>query len=415
MVRTRPAEQDAGLRATVAHAHAGSAFFRERLDGAGVRPEDVRGVADLPILPFTTKTDLRDAYPLGWNCVPVEQVVRVHASSGTTGRRVIMTYTAGDVEDWTEQFARAYRYAGVTAADRVQITPGYGLWTAGVGFQAGAERVGAMAVPTGPGNVELQFEMMRALGTTVLCATSSFALLLAEEAGARGLVEELALTTGVIGSERWGEAMRRRIETVLGITTYDIYGMTELYGPGVGIEGSARDGIHVWDDYYLVEIVDPAGTEVLPDGTEGEIVLTTLRKQGTPLIRYRTGDLSTRLPPVPSDEYPRIARLTGRCDDVVKVRGTMISPAQVDRVLADLDGVGGEYQIRISRHAGRDELLVAVEAATDRPAVGLADAVAAALGSGLGLRVDVEVVGPTSLPRTAGKTRRVFDTRDEQP
>lgn len=400
---------DERLRWTVEHARAGSPWFRERL--AAVPPDAVRGVADLPALPFTTKADLRAAGPLGWNCVPAERVVRVHGSSGTTGQRVVVTYTQTDLDDWTDQFARAYRCAGVTAADRVQITPGYGLWTAGAGFQAGAERVGAMAVPTGPGQVDLQFDLARDLSTTVLCATSSFALLLGEEAHRRGIAGELGWTRGILGSERWSEATRARIEALLGIETFDVYGMTELYGPGVGIEGADHDGIHLWDDYYLVEIVEPGGERVLPAGEQGEIVVTTLRKEGTPLIRYRTGDLSRLLPPSGSSPHPRIARLAGRCDDMVKVRGVALLPAQIDGALGDVDGAGAEYQVHVSRTAGRDELLVRLESATADPPPGLAGAVREAVRRAVGLRVDVEVVEPGALPRSERKTRRVFDTR----
>jgi phenylacetate-CoA ligase len=401
---------DERLRWTVEHARNGSAWFRALLARAGVAPGDVRGVGDLAALPFTTKADLRAAGPLGWNCVPADRVVRVHGSSGTTGQRVVVTYTRADLDDWTDQFARAYRYAGVTAADRVQITPGYGLWTAGAGFQAGAEAVGAMAVPTGPGQVDLQFDLARDLGTTVLCATSSFALLLGEEAHRRGVAGELAWTRGILGSERWSEATRARIEALLGIETFDVYGMTELYGPGVGIEGPDHDGIHLWDDYYLVEVVEPGGDRVLPAGEQGEIVVTTLRKEGTPLLRYRTGDLS-RLLPAAGHPHPRIARLAGRCDDMVKVRGVALLPAQIDGALAQVDGAGAEYQIHVSRTGGRDELLVRVESAAADPSPALAGAVREAVRRAVGLRVDVDVVGPGALPRSERKTRRVFDTR----
>lgn len=406
-------DRDAGLRWTVAHAAEGSPFFRELFARAAVRPDDVRGVGDLAALPFTTKADLRAAGPLGWNCVPVERVVRVHASSGTTGTRVIVTYTQADLDDWAEQFARAYRYAGVTAADRVQITPGYGLWTAGTGFQAGAERVGAMAVPAGPGQVDLQFELMRDLGSTVLCATSSFALLLGEEAHRRGIVDELCLTRGIFGSERWSESTRVRIEELLGIETFDIYGMTELYGPGVGIEGADHDGIYLWDDYYLVEIVDPDGDDVLPAGAEGEIVITTLRKEGTPLIRYRTGDLSRLLTGASGIDspHPRVARITGRCDDMIKIRGVGVLPAQFDEALGAVDGTGTEYQIHVGRTGGREDLLVRVESSAAGASAAVAGAVREELHHRLGLRVDVDVVDPGTLPRSERKTRRVFDTR----
>jgi phenylacetate-CoA ligase len=399
-----------GLAWTVRHAHEGSEFFRSKLDGAGVDPAGVHTPADLARLPLTTKEELRDAYPYGWTCVPLTDVVRVHASSGTTGRRIVATYTAQDVVDWADMFARCFEYAGVTRADRVQVTPGYGLWTAGIGFQAGVERLGAMAVPSGPGNVDLQFEMALDFQSTVLCATSSFALLLAEEAHRRKLVDRLALRTGVFGSERWGDAMRRRIESLLGIETFDIYGFTELYGPGTGIDCYEHQGIHYWDDYYVVEVIDPATGTLLPAGEEGELVVTTLRKQAQPLLRYRTHDLS-RLLPEPcacGSPYPRIARITGRSDDMFKVRGVPIYPAQIDTALSGIAGVASEYQVVLTRESGRDRFLVRVEAEGE---AGLDERVAGVLRARLGVRPDVEVVPLGGLPRTERKTRRVMDQR----
>jgi len=398
-----------GIDWTVRHAYDGSEFFRRKLDGAGVDPRSVSTVDDLRRLPLTTKQELRQAYPFGWTCVPLSDVVRVHASSGTTGRRIVATYTAQDLDDWADMFARCYAYAGVTPDDRVQVTPGYGLWTAGAGFQAGVERLGAMTVPTGPGHVDLQFEMLLDLGSTVLCATSSFGLLIAEEAHRRGVVDRLALRVGILGSERWGDAMRRRIEALLGIVTFDIYGFTELYGPGTGIDCARHDGIHLWDDYYVVEVIDPATGETLPAGEEGELVVTTLRKQAQPLVRYRTHDLS-RLIPEPCDcgsPHPRIARITGRSDDMFKVRGVPVYPAQIDTVLSGIEGLGSEYQVVLSRDRGRDRFLVRVEA----QAPGVHDRVADQLRHRLGVRPDVEVVPLGTLPRTERKTRRVFDER----
>ncbi|MDQ6898621.1 MAG: phenylacetate--CoA ligase [Candidatus Dormibacteraeota bacterium] len=399
----------ADLAWTVQHAYRGSEFFRRKLDAAGVDPASIRGEADLPRLPLTTKQELRDAYPFGWTCVPPEQVVRIHASTGTTGKRILATYTAQDLDDWAAMFQRCYEFAGVTAADKVQITPGYGLWTAGLGFQAGAERLGATAVPTGPGNLDLQFEMMLDLQTTVLCATSSFALLMAEEAQRRGLTESLALRVGVFGSERWGEAMRKRIEELLKIETFDIYGFTELYGPGTGLDCREHDGIHCWDDYYVIEVVDPASERVLAAGEEGELVVTTLRRQAQPLLRYRTQDLS-RIIPEPcrcGSAFPRIERLKGRVDDMFKVRGVAVFPAQIDTVLSAQPGLGSEYQVVLTRSGGRDRFLIRVEAA--QAAAG--PALSVALRQALGVRPEIEVVRLGSLPRTDRKTKRVFDER----
>jgi len=399
-----------GIAWTVLHAYQGSQFFRRKLDTAGVDPLTIQTVEDLVRLPLTTKEELRDAYPLGWTCVPDSEVVRVHASSGTTGRRTVATYTAQDVWDWADMFARCYEYAGVTRHDRVQITPGYGLWTAGIGFQAGAERLGAMSVPTGPGNLELQFEMLLNLQSTVLCATSSFALLIAEEAHRRSLIDKLALRLGIFGSERWGASMRGRIEALLGVETFDIYGLTELYGPGTGIDCTQHDGIHYWDDYYVVEVIDPATTAVLPLGEEGELVLTTLRKQAQPLLRYRTRDVS-RLIPGPcrcGSPYPRIARITGRTDDMFKVRGVPVYPAQIDTVLSGIGGLGSEYQVVLTREGGRDQFLVRVEGNVEEvPAERLSEA----LRAGLSVRPHVEIVPLGTLPRTERKTKRVFDER----
>ncbi|MER3406475.1 MAG: phenylacetate--CoA ligase, partial [Chloroflexota bacterium] len=394
-------------------AAAGSRWWREHFRRAGVDPASITGVADLPYLPFTTKADLRASYPLGWASVPDQELIRIHASSGTTGKRTVCAYTRGDVEDWIEQFARCFAMAGVTPTDRVQVMVGYGLWTAGVGFQAGAERLGAMVVPTGPGNLELQLEMMLDLRSTVLCATSSFALLIAETVEERGLREELSVRIGIIGSERWGPKMRERIETLLGIETFDIYGLTELYGPGTGIECPIHDGIHVWSDYFVVEIVDPESGEPLPPGEEGEIVLTTLRKEAMPLIRYRTRDISRLYAePCPCGSlYPRIGRLTGRTDDMVKVRGVGIFPAQVESVLARFEGVCSEYQLHVYREPCQGDLLVIRVEAEDR--LGLRDELVYRLREGLSVRPEVELVPPGSLPRSERKTRRVFDHRTE--
>ena len=399
------------LQDAIERAYAGSAHLRDKLDAADVKPASISTPDDLIRLPFSTKAELRDTPLLRYAAVSNREIVRVHASSGTTGRRTVCAYTAKDVDDWTEMFARSYRYAGVTAEDRVQLAVGYGLWTAGAGFQAGAERVGAMVVPTGPGNTEMQLEMARELGSTVIGATSSFALLLAELVERRGLRDEIALRVGIVGSERWGDVARRRIESLLAIKTFDLYGLTELWGPGTGVECERHDGIHVWSDHYLVEIIDPETLLPVPPGTLGEVVVTTLTKQATPLVRYRTRDLSYLYPePCPcGSPYPRIARIEGRSDDQVKIRGVIFIPAQVDTVLTDVDGAGPEFQVHIERDAaGRDALAIRVEA-DGRP--GLVDEIARRLRDKIGLRVDVELVAPGALPRSEGKTRRVFDHR----
>jgi len=404
------AEASALLADTIERAHRHSPFFRAHLDANHVRPNDVRSIDDLPLLPFTSKQHLRQSDTFGWLAVPDKDVVRVHSSSGTTGRRTVCAYTRVDVDDWADMFARCYAYAGVVPLDRVQIMVGYGLWTAGAGFQAGAERLGAMAVPVGPGNLDLQLEVMRDLQTTVIGATSSFALLLAETVAESHSREGLALTRGLIGSERWGEATRRRVHDLLGISTFDIYGLTELWGPGTGIECDRHDGIHVWTDHYLVEVIDPHTLQPVPEGEVGELVLTTLTKQATPLLRYRTGDLTSfDGSPCPcGSPFPRIGRIVGRTDDMIKVRGVAMYPAQVDEVLAAFPGAGPEYQIHVHRERGRDDVAVYVETACP-----LAEELAAGLQRRIGIRVDVREVPPMTLPRTDRKTQRVFDHRTQ--
>ncbi|NTV79328.1 MAG: phenylacetate--CoA ligase, partial [Clostridiales bacterium] len=263
-------------------------FYKEKLKDFDV--EGMNCLEDFWKLPFTWKGDLRDAYPLGLMAVPEEEIVRIHSSSGTTGIPVIIPYTQKDVDDWAIMFARCYETAGITKMDRIHVTPGYGLWTAGIGFQNGAEKLGAMVIPMGPGNTDKQLKMMIDLKSTVLCATSSYALLLAEEIAKREIGDKIFLKKGVIGSERWGEKMRKRIASELGVQLYDIYGLTEVYGPGIAISCDEEDGMHYWDDYIYIEIVNPKTGEVVPDGELGEIVITTLQKEGAPLIRYRTHD-----------------------------------------------------------------------------------------------------------------------------
>ena len=251
---------------------------------------------DFDRIPFSCKDDLRFAYPLGIQAVDDSEVVRIHSSSGTTGRPVIIPYTKKDVDDWATMFARCYETAGITKTDRIHINPGYGLWTAGIGFQAGCEKLGAMAIPMGPGNTDKQLTMMMDLKSTVLCATSSYALLLSEEITRRGIRDQIFLKKGVIGSERWSDKMRNTIKKNLGIKLFDIYGLTEIYGPGIGISCEAENGIHYWDDFVYIEIIDPVTGKRVPDGEPGEIVITTLVKEGAPLLRFRTHDLSRIIP-----------------------------------------------------------------------------------------------------------------------
>lgn len=389
-----------------------SPFYAKKFDGIDV--EDVHTQADFERLPFSEKDDLRRAYPLGLQAVPDEQVVRIHSSSGTTGTPVIIPYTQQDVTDWAAQFARCYETAGITATDRIQITPGYGLWTAGIGFQLGAERLGAMAIPMGPGNTEKQLQMMQDLKSTVITATSSYALLLAEEITKRDLRDKIHLKKGVIGSERWGEKMRHRIETELGIDIYDIYGLTEVYGPGIGISCDEHAGMHIWNDFVYIEVIDPQTGEILPDGEVGELVLTTLRKQGAPLIRYRTHDLTRIMPGqcACGSRHPRIDTLTGRTDDMFKVKGCNMFPAQVEDVIKATSGTSSEYQVMIEAINGHDVLTVLFE--TDLVGDDLVrcqEELAGIFKAKLGCTPEAKGVPIGELPRSEKKTKRIFDGR----
>ena len=388
-------------------------FYGKRLAACGI--ERVETAEDFRRLPFSEKKDLRDAYPLGLMSVPEEEIIRIHSSSGTTGKPVIVPYTRKDVEDWAIQFARCYAMAGITNRDRIQITPGYGLWTAGIGFQAGCERLGAMAVPMGPGNTDKQIQMMIDMKSTVLCATSSYALLLAEEIEKRGVRDAIHLKTGIIGSERWGAKVRASIEEKLGIQTYDIYGLTEIYGPGIGITCDAHTGIHYWDDYIYLEIIDPVTGENLPDGAWGEIVITTLRKEGAPLIRFRTHDLSRIIPGKCGcgREYPRIDTIEGRTDDMVKIKGVNLFPSQIEEILQTFPEVSSEYQIHISHLDGKDTMRLYVETNGRVDFLALARRIAERVKSRIGFTPLVKVVEIGVLPRSEKKTRRIVDTRYE--
>ncbi|MBR4621967.1 MAG: phenylacetate--CoA ligase [Ruminococcus sp.] len=387
-------------------------FYAKRLEGIDI--DAIKSQEDFEKLPFTWKGDLRDAYPLGLQTVPDEEVVRIHSSSGTTGTPVIIPYTKQDVEDWAEMFARCYSFAGITNTDRIQITPGYGLWTAGIGFQLGCEKLGAMAIPMGPGNTDKQLQMMMDMESTVICATSSYALLLAEEIAKRGIKDRIKLKRGVIGSERWGEKMRKRISEELGIELYDIYGLTEVYGPGIGINCKHNCGMHIWDDFIYIEVVDPKTGEVLPDGKPGELVITTLRKEGAPLIRYRTHDLTRIIPgecPCGAS-YPRIDTIIGRTDDMVKVKGVNIFPSQIEAMLSEVEGASSEYRFEIEHVDGKDTCELSVEVETGADKVAVAKLVAIAFKGRIGISVNVIPVGMGALPRSEKKSKRVFDHRD---
>lgn len=390
---------------------ASESFYGKKYREMGI--EGVESAEDFEKLPFSEKKDLRDAYPLGLMTAPESEIVRIHSSSGTTGLPVIIPYTAKDVEDWAIMFKRCYETAGITPLDRIQITPGYGLWTAGIGFQAGTELLGATAVPMGPGNTDKQLQMMQDMGSTVLCATSSYALLLAEEINKRGIKDKIKLKKGVIGSERWSEKMRNSISEKLGIELYDIYGLTEIYGPGIGISCRENNGMHYWDDYIYIEIIDPVTKKNVPDGELGEIVITTLRKEGAPLIRYRTHDLSRIIPekcPCGS-VFPKIDIIMGRTDDMMKIKGVNVFPSQIEEVLGEFSEISSEYQIRISHLDGKDTMRIYVETNGTVDFLGLSRRIAEKVKSRIGFTPLVKVVEIGVLPRSEKKTARVIDER----
>ena len=408
----KPAQLDAITR-ELSDLKERSAFYGEHL--ADLDVTTVNDQESFERLPFTDKADLRKAYPLGIQAAPDEEIVRVHSSSGTTGVPVIIPYTQKDVDDWSIMFARCFETIGVTKLDRIHITPGYGLWTAGIGFQLGAERFGAMAIPMGPGNTEKQIRMMRDLGSTVLCATSSYALLLAEEIERLGIRDELELTKGLIGSERWGKKMRQRIADELGVELYDIYGLTEIYGPGVGVSCECGEGIHVWDDYIYFEVIDPKTGEVLPDGEVGELVVTTLHKEGAPLIRYRTHDLTSMMTETCEcgSEFPRITPLVGRTDDMFKVRGVNIFPAQVEEVITIVDGASSEYQVMLDHLNGKDIMTLYFECPYEdefrRNEV--EENMKEVFKNRVGINIVPIAVSICDLPRSEKKSTRIFDNR----
>jgi len=411
-------EQLRGLQWTVKHAYENSPFYRERLDRAGVNPEDIRTLDDIRRLPFTTADDLREGYPFPLLSVPLSKVVRVHASSGTTGKRKVLAYTQKDIDDWMHFFARCYEMAGLTQEDRVQIAVGYGIWTAGVGFQMACERFGAMAIPVGPGNIEMQCEFLVDLRSTVMCCTASMALLMAEEIDRRGLRGKIALRKLIYGSERSSEAMRKRIKELMGLEDmFDIPGMTELYGPGTGLECSKHEGIHYWADYYILEILDPVTLEPVPEGEIGEMVVTTLKKEAAPLIRYRTRDLTRAIPRPCScgSILPMHDRILGRSDDMIIFRAVNIYPGQIDEILSSIPGIGSEYQVILDRRQdGKDYMTIRVERAReverelDRE---LSQRIQKQIKDRLLVTAEVEIVDYGSLPRSERKSKRIFDNR----
>ncbi len=407
-----------GLKWTVNHVYDHSEFYRGRFDTHGVRPDNIQALDDLSKLPFTTADDLREGYPFPLRSVPFESIVRIHASSGTTGKRKVLCYTQKDIDDWADMFARCYEMAVLTPQDRIQVAVGYGVWTAGVGFQLGCERFGAMAIPVGPGNVDMQCQFLLDFETTVLCCTASMGLLMAEEVEGRGLRKKIKLKKVIFGSERHSDAMRQRMHDLLGVEdTFDILGMTELYGPGTGLDCPRHEGIHYWADYYILELLDPETLQPVPPGETGEMVVTTLRKEAAPLVRYRTRDMTRLIPKRCScgSILPMHDRLLGRSDDMFIIRAVNVYPGQIDHILSHTKGVGSEHQIILDRKEdGRDYMTVKVEreqGADPSNDLEVARAIEDQIKKQILVSGKAEIVNYGELPRSERKSKRVFDNR----
>ncbi|MDT8388939.1 MAG: phenylacetate--CoA ligase [Lentisphaeria bacterium] len=413
--------QSQRLRAVVSHAYANVALFRTRLDDKGLKPEDIKTLADIRHLPFTTKEDLHANYPYGLFAVPMSEVVRLHASSGTTGRPKVVAYTDEDIAVWTEVMVRTFAACGLHRGDIVQNAYGYGLFTGGLGAHYGAEALGATVIPISGGNTDRQIMVLKDFHTTAICCTPSYFLHLAEKALAAGIdFRELPIRAGIFGAEPWSEAMRARIEEATGIKAYDIYGLSEIIGPGVGSECEAQNQLHIFEDHFYPEIVDPETGAVLPDGEEGELVFTTLSKRAIPMIRYRTRDV-TRIETSPCPcgrTIRRIRRISRRSDDMVIIRGVNVYPSQIESALLSVEGTLPHYQIVLTRERDLDTIEVQVEITPElfSDTIGsvekLRGDIGRALESTLNIRCAVRLVEPRSIPRSEGKARRVIDNRN---
>lgn len=409
-----------GLKWTVNHAFNGSLFYKDKLENAGVLPSDITCLDDILKLPFTSGNDLKEGYPFPLLSVPQKDVVRIHASSGTTGKRKVLSYTQNDLDTWFDMFARCYEMAGLTPDDRVQIAVGYGVWTAGMGFQLGCERLGAMALPVGPGNIDLQCQFLEDMQSTVLCCTASMALLMAEEVNKRGIKDKISLKKIIMGSERCSSAMRVKIIDLLGLEDmFDITGMTELYGPGAGLDCHKHEGIHYWADKYILEILNPDTLQPVEDGEVGEMVITTLEKEATPLIRYRTRDLTRKIstPCSCGNILFMHDRIMGRSDDMIILRGVNIYPGQIDEVLSSIPDVGSEYQLHLERKDdGKDYMIIKAETQQGVDA-GKTDLITAEIKKTVQSKImvscAVQLCGYGELPRFEGKAQRIFDNRYE--
>lgn len=411
--------QNDRLIKTVKRVYENVPFYRKKMDAVGVKPEDIRSIDDLHKLPFSYKKDLRDTYPFGLFAVPMKEVVRLHASSGTTGKQIVVGYTKNDMELWADCFARALVAAGATAEDIIHISYGYGLFTGGLGADGGAMRIGATAVPVSTGNTQRQITIMRDFGSTVLCCTPSYALHIAEVLHESGLTkDDIHLKAGIFGAEPWTNEMRRQIEEMLGITAYDIYGLTEVLGPGVAFECSEQTGMHINEDHFIVEVIDPDTGEVLPDGAQGELVFTCITKEAFPILRYRTRDIGVihRGKCSCGRTLVKMTKPRGRTDDMLIIRGVNVFPSQIETVLLDR-GYTANYQIVVDREHNFDSIEVQVEISSEvfsdtvRGLSQRARELSEALKSLLGISAKVTLLEPNTIPRSEGKAVRVIDKR----
>ncbi|MEU5632452.1 phenylacetate--CoA ligase PaaK [Streptomyces rishiriensis] len=403
------------LRTSLRRAYSRVPFYREAFDKAGVHPDDCRDLADLARFPFTTKADLRAHYPYGMFAVPRDRIRRIHASSGTTGRPTVVGYTDADLSMWSDMVARSLRAAGARPGDTVHVAYGYGLFTGGLGAHYGAERLGCTVVPASGGMTSRQVRLILDLEPRVIMVTPSYMLTLLDEFERQGVdPRSTSLRVGVFGAEPWTERMRQEIEERCAIDAVDIYGLSEVIGPGVAQECvETKDGLHVWEDHFLPEVVDPVTGEVLPEGEEGELVFTSLTKEAMPVVRYRTRDLS-RLLPGTARVFRRMRKVTGRSDDMVILRGVNLFPTQIEEIVLRTPGVAPHFQLRLTREGRLDALTVRAEARPDATAADRATAaraVAAAVKDDIGVSVAVEIVDPESLERSVGKIRRIVDER----
>ncbi len=408
------------LRAVVQRAWDRVPLFRSRMNERGLLPEQIRSLDDVAKLPFTVKADLRDTYPFGLFAAPMREVVRLHASSGTTGKPIVVAYTQEDLEIWTSVMARALAAPGVQEGDIVQNAFNYGLFTGGLGYHYGAERLGATVIPASGGNTERQIMIMRDFGPTVVFSTPTYFLHIVDRAEQLGVdLRELPVRIGFFGAEPWTDAMRSRIEQAAGIKAYDLYGLSEIIGPGVSVECPHQDGSHIFEDHFLAEIIDPETGQVLPEGQEGELVLTTLSKQAMPLIRYRTRDITALMPGTCAcgRTIRRMRRVERRSDDMLIIRGVNVYPSQVEAVLLEFDGTQPHYQIILTREQDLDQMEVQVEVTqkifSDKVAAMevLQKKLSDAMRQVLQTRVQVTLVAPSTIPRSEGKAKRVIDRR----